>query len=196
MVYSVAGIALTETRADMNASNFAIVTMSRTIGSRCRMTGSGVSNAAAIAGRAAFFAPLMDTLPRKGFPPQILNLSMPVEFRSLSWVSTSRGLAESEAQIVASCAEPLAGVGRFNAELQGHQRGAKVVSAFPQSVLRRGQWLAAGFRQNVQTAILQLAIAERHIDHQVVVDMSKPHHHRGREHVQYQFFGGAGLQAC
>src|SRR5207244_5518464 len=45
-------------------------------------TGSSVSRAAAIAGRAAFFAPLMRIVPRSGFPPRITNLSIAKEFRN------------------------------------------------------------------------------------------------------------------
>src|SRR5437016_13288065 len=56
--------------------------MSRTCGMFSRITGSSVSRAAAIAGRAAFFAPLMRIVPRSGFPPRITNLSIAKEFRN------------------------------------------------------------------------------------------------------------------
>src|SRR6201995_6053816 len=76
MVYSVAGISAADTVADMKASSLPMVTMSRTIGRRRRVTGSEVSSAAAIAGNAEFFAPLMETEPCSGFPPRIRNLSI------------------------------------------------------------------------------------------------------------------------
>ena len=52
-----------ETLAPMNASNLLMVMRSRTLGILWRVTGSFVSSAAAIAGSAEFFAPLMATVP-------------------------------------------------------------------------------------------------------------------------------------
>src|ERR1700690_1698401 len=60
----------------MNASSLAMVTMSRTKGILRSVTGSQVSNAAAIAGKAEFLAPLILTVPCSDFPPRILNLSI------------------------------------------------------------------------------------------------------------------------
>src|SRR3954447_4583100 len=60
----------------MAASSLRVVSMSRTCGMFSRMTGSSVSRAAAMAGSAAFLAPLMRTVPSRGFPPRITNLSM------------------------------------------------------------------------------------------------------------------------
>src|ERR1700685_1385286 len=53
-----------------------MVMMSRTCGIFCRVTGSFVRSAAAIAGNAAFFAPLIRTVPSSLRPPWILNRSM------------------------------------------------------------------------------------------------------------------------
>src|SRR5580658_3684672 len=53
-----------------------VVWMSRTCGMFSKMTGSSVRRAAAMQGRAAFFAPLTRTVPRSGSPPRITNLSM------------------------------------------------------------------------------------------------------------------------
>src|SRR5512140_814078 len=50
--------------------------MSRTCGIFSRMTGSSVRSAAAIAGSAAFFAPLTLMVPSRGLPPRMTNLSM------------------------------------------------------------------------------------------------------------------------
>src|SRR5881227_3622352 len=60
----------------MNASNLLIVTRSRTFGTLRTTTLSAVSSAAAIAGSAEFFAPLIATAPRSAFPPLIRNLSI------------------------------------------------------------------------------------------------------------------------
>src|ERR1035438_6949984 len=50
--------------------------MSRTCGTFSRITGSSVSRAAAMQGSAAFFAPLIRTVPSSGLPPRITSLSM------------------------------------------------------------------------------------------------------------------------
>jgi hypothetical protein len=63
MVYVLAGISVVETFADMNASSFAMVTMSRTTGILWRVTGSAVRSAAAIKGSAEFLAPAIRTVP-------------------------------------------------------------------------------------------------------------------------------------
>src|SRR5579884_1237757 len=60
----------------MAASSLRVVSMSRTCGMFLRMTGSSVSRAAAIAGKAAFLAPLARMVPSSGDPPRITNLSM------------------------------------------------------------------------------------------------------------------------
>ena len=72
----------------MNASSLLMVIRSRTLGMLCSVTFSAVSNAAAIAGSAEFFAPLIATVPRSAFPPLIRNLSMP----SLCAASVGAGL--------------------------------------------------------------------------------------------------------
>src|SRR5271165_5881629 len=53
--------------------------MSRTCGMFSSTTGSSVSRAAAIAGKAAFFAPLTRMLPSSGLPPRMTSLSIPYE---------------------------------------------------------------------------------------------------------------------
>src|ERR1035441_9281945 len=67
----------------MAASRRRVVSMSRTCGIFSRMTGSSVSKEAAMAGRAAFLAPLMRMVPRSGLPPRMTNLSI----RYLRYVS-------------------------------------------------------------------------------------------------------------
>ena len=53
-----------------------MVRMSRTRGMRCRVTGSSVSSAAASAGSAEFFEPLVGISPSSGVPPVMTNLSI------------------------------------------------------------------------------------------------------------------------
>ena len=64
------------TSAPMAESSLRVVSMSRTCGMFSRITGSSVRRAAAMAGSAAFLAPLMRTVPSRGLPPRITNLSM------------------------------------------------------------------------------------------------------------------------
>ena len=54
--------------------------MSRTRGTFVRTTGSRVRSAAAMAGKAAFLAPLMVTFPSSRLPPLIRNLSIAALF--------------------------------------------------------------------------------------------------------------------
>src|SRR5271165_293837 len=60
----------------MAASSLRVVSMSRTCGIFSRITGSSVSKAAAMQGSAAFLAPLIRTVPSRGLPPRITNLSI------------------------------------------------------------------------------------------------------------------------
>src|ERR1044072_6377892 len=55
--------------------------MSRTYGRLCRITVSPLSNAAAMQGKAEFFAPLIETRPRNSRPPVMRNLSMSGQIR-------------------------------------------------------------------------------------------------------------------
>src|SRR6478736_2643950 len=61
---------------DLGANSLRVVSMSRTCGTFSRMTGSSVSRAAAMAGSAAFLAPLTRIVPSSGLPPRITNLSI------------------------------------------------------------------------------------------------------------------------
>ena len=76
MIIAVGGIAGVSTMAPMCASSLPMVMMSRTRGILSSSTRSLVRSAAAIAGSAAFFAPLMRTEPSSGLPPSISSLSM------------------------------------------------------------------------------------------------------------------------
>ena len=71
-----------------------MVRMSRTWGMRCRVTGSSVSSAAANAGSAEFFDPLVGIVPWRAVPPVITNLSMTLSYRALF----SQGLRNAPAR--------------------------------------------------------------------------------------------------
>ena len=66
----------TSTVAPKSSNKRRIVIRSRTYGTLRSVTDSGVSKVAARQGSAEFLAPLTATLPRKVFPPMILNLSI------------------------------------------------------------------------------------------------------------------------
>src|SRR5579883_3264935 len=66
----------------MATSSLRSVSISRTCGIFSRITGSSVSRAAAMAGRAAFLAPLIRTVPNRGLPPRITNLSIQPPYES------------------------------------------------------------------------------------------------------------------
>src|SRR5690348_8278099 len=103
-----------------------MVTMSRTMGMLCSASRSRVSSEAAIAGSAAFLAPLTATEPCRGLPPVMRNLSMP-------------GFVEGAPEVVAGPPEQFPSLGGGHAALQNDQRHAHVVSGKPQSVSARGQ---------------------------------------------------------
>ena len=94
----------------MAASKLRSVTMSRTWGTFSRMTGSSVSRAAAIAGRAAFLAPLTRMVPTNGLPPRITSLSIDrdpgesgADWNPGSRLFILRGLRLAVAGLHASC---------------------------------------------------------------------------------------------
>src|SRR2546426_6168185 len=106
----------------MCAINLPMVMMSRTRGMLCSVTLSCVSSAAAIAGNAEFFAPLMTTVPWRGFPPRIRNLSMRVPCPSRN------SFAERLPQIAAGADQAAPRLLRADRALQHHERQAHIVS--------------------------------------------------------------------
>src|SRR5258708_28445167 len=61
------------------------VSMSRTWGMFSRMTSSSVRMAAAMQGRAEFFAPETLMVPRRGLPPRTTNLSIKSVYGDFAW---------------------------------------------------------------------------------------------------------------
>src|ERR1700733_287513 len=82
----------------METSSLRSVSMSRTCGMFSSTTSSSVRRAAAMQGRAEFFEPLTRTVPRRGLPPRITNLSMVSGF-SLN--------AETEEKVAGCAAEKM-----------------------------------------------------------------------------------------
>src|SRR5580704_13997963 len=69
----------------MLVSSLRSVSMSRTWGMFSRMTSSSVRMAAAMQGRAEFFAPETLIVPRRGFPPRTTNLSIRLVYGDFAW---------------------------------------------------------------------------------------------------------------
>src|ERR1700722_10795808 len=69
----------------MLVSSLRSVSMSRTWGMFSRMTSSSVRMAAAMQGRAEFFAPETLMVPRRGLPPRTTNLSIKSVYGDFSW---------------------------------------------------------------------------------------------------------------
>src|SRR6516225_2177571 len=184
----------------MNASSLLMVTRSRTLGTFRTTTLSEVSSAAAITGSAEFFAPLTATLPRSAFPPLIRNLSI---FHSAFFLRHSplvtghvAHLTKGNPQIVPCRFHSLPCLFRRNSQLQHHQRNAHVVSRRPQSVFRRRHISSACLRQNPQRPLRNLLICLNYINHQVFINMSKPRHRRGTQHVEHHFLRRPCLHPC
>src|SRR5215467_7775392 len=91
----------------METSRLRSVWMSRTSGMFSRITGSSVRMAAAMAGRAAFFAPLMRTLPTRGLPPRITNLSIRLSGAVAPLTKSIRTARLRVTGFFRSCPEPL-----------------------------------------------------------------------------------------
>src|SRR3989442_1581468 len=172
----------------MCAINLLMVMMSRTRGMLCSVTLSCVSSAAAIAGNAEFFAPLMTTVPWRGFPPRIRNLSMRVPCPSRN------SFAERLPQIAAGADQAAPRLLRADRALQHHERHAHIVSRRTQSVFCRRQFLPAGLRQYSQRPVPELFICQHRVNHQVLIHMSQPRHRRRRQHVEHHLLRRPRLQ--
>ena len=77
------------TNAPMFSSSLRMVATSRKRGTLRKCTGSVVSRAAHISGKAAFFAPEMAMAPCSGRPPRISSLSMSQTCRSCCWAHSA-----------------------------------------------------------------------------------------------------------
>src|SRR6266403_1958104 len=83
---------------------------------------------------------------------------------------------------------------RPHSQLQHHQRHSHIVSRRPQSVFRRGHLLPARLRQNPQRPVRKLLIRQQHVDHQVLIHVPQPRHHRRTQHVQHHLLRRPRLQ--
>src|SRR5262249_45729266 len=80
------------TSAPIETSKLRSVCMSRTSGMFSRVTASSVRMAAAMAGSAAFLAPLTRMVPTRGLPPRMTNLSIIASGASVPFSLRSRGM--------------------------------------------------------------------------------------------------------
>ena len=103
----------TSTVVPISTSRRSMVRMSRTRGTRWSVTGSAVSSAAASAGSAEFFEPLVGISPLSATPPVMTNLSM-----------ISFSLAEGLPDASAGAARRRSASSRDTAGGAHHDRGA------------------------------------------------------------------------
>ena len=73
-----------------DANNIRIVSTSLISGRLCKITGSSVSKQAANIGRAAFLLPDGRISPFRGYPPLIINFSIPVSLELQGNILTRR----------------------------------------------------------------------------------------------------------
>ena len=184
----------------MCASSLAMVMMSRTCGILCRCTASAVSSAAAMAGSAAFFAPLICTAPSSGLPPWILNRSIcPLRAILFCGAENSRLAAAPLRAPGARCRLIPAAIAAPAAALAPvfsiTSASGQIVSRLPQGVFRRRRADSRRFLENPRAAAAQLLVCQRHVNHPILVNSAESHHRSGREHVQHHFLRRARLQA-
>src|ERR1019366_9636817 len=100
------------------------VRMSRTRGTRCRVTASSVNSPAASAGSAEFFEPLTGISPRSAAPPVITNLSIIYPAKSiLGTLSSLASFAQRLPDASARRGQPPLRLFPRDAGLTHHDRG-------------------------------------------------------------------------
>ena len=154
-----------------------------------------------MAGSAAFFAPLIRTVPSSLRPPWILNLSMFAYPRSCR-VSSACFLAQRASAwrtFAAVLAASMLCASRKRARIrrspfQHHQRRGQIVSRLTQGVFRRRRVHSGGLLEDPRAAPPQLLICQRDVHHPVLIDPADAHHRSSRKQVQHHFLRGSGLQ--
>ena len=183
MITSEGGKSRTSTRASMCASSCPMVTMSRTRGILCRCTGSAVSRAAAMAGSAEFFDPLMRTVPRSGLPPSMRSRSITgceavrrACFLAAASTSFSAGVvvaispgavapASAAACFASGCCSRLAPWARGHLSATSATRRSP---ALQPARAPRGAETPAASSQDAQPAAAQLVVGHGHADHPLI----------------------------
>src|SRR5579863_9008795 len=82
-----------------------------------------------------------------------------------------------------------------HSHFQHHQSHPHIVSRRPQSVLCRRHFRPARLHQDPHRPPLQLLIRHHCINHQVLINMSQPHHRRCTQHVQDHLLRRPRLQS-
>src|ERR1039458_5231911 len=205
----------------MAASSFRVVSMSRTCGMFSRMTGESVSRAAAMQGSAAFFAPLMRTVPRSGSPPRITNLSMNESLhgycsgecasqvltgRARENESTTEDTEDTEeifvsrlclrqcysvANMTVRFLQSGNGLGSAYARGQHHDRDWGSIAAGCESVAGGVVIGSSRLFQDADRALDEFLVLGPDVDHEVAVDVAEARHGPGRDHIQNHFVGRA-----
>src|SRR5262245_30482644 len=180
----------------MAESSLRVVSISRTCGMFSRMTGSSVRMAAAIAGSAAFLAPLTRIVPSSGFPPRMTNLSIGLltDFYSSGdhgfpgmtegtrlEASPHRSLRNRDGlpDISARAFERLLGHVAADLALQHHECHGKIVPSFSESALGLVCGDSGHAPHDHHGSLFQLRILLLQVDHQVAVHVPKPAHRPG-----------------
>src|SRR5580658_5591056 len=101
----------------MEESKRRSVSMSCTCGMFSRVTSSSVRMAAAMQGRAEFFAPETLMVPSSGFPPRTTNLSIGLVYREAVWRGVGRDGAGGEVEWWNARTAPGIGSGSFLLEI-------------------------------------------------------------------------------
>src|SRR5277367_6396565 len=164
--------------------------MSRTWGIFSSTTSSSVRIAAAMQGSAEFFAPLTRIVPSSGLPPRITNLSMTARWCSLprsypgnlyvaGVLQLKRCIFDCQTNIAVRLSQATHRLGFVYARLEHHQGDGHAAPGRLDGEHGLVTVDLAGTHQNADAALHQLGVLHVHIDHEVVVDITKPGHRAG-----------------
>src|SRR5581483_11346332 len=190
------------TSAPIAESSLRVVSMSRTCGIFSRTTGSSVSRAAAMAGSAAFFAPLMRTVPSNGFPPRMTNLSIGEKSRLREEAVILTGASQRGARqcdrlsdVAFGVFQRCLGVRARHSRLLHHNRNGNAASCSAQRSPRLRLIESEDLLQDKNRAPGKLRVLLMEVDHEVAVDVSQPDHCACGKDVQHHLLRSSGLHA-
>src|SRR5690349_14838623 len=152
----------TSTVLPISTSRRSMVRISRTRGTRCRVTGSSVSKAAASAGSAEFFEPLVEISPFSETPPVITNLSMEILFLRGLFGERPRHASAGRGQAVLRLFARHAGFAHHNGR-------AHAIAAGGEQFRRAIRTDAGALGNDAAGALDQLVIGGLNVHHQVAV---------------------------
>src|SRR5580704_9149797 len=181
----------------MAASRLRSVTMSRTWGMFSRITVSSVRRAAAIAGRAAFLAPLTRIVPTSGLPPRTTSLSIErsPEFTAWETASSNGALFQRRANYAECLPQAFLRLRPGQASLGHHNGHLNAAAGSVQRFHARFVAESRGLHHDANAALRQLTVLEMDIDHQVFIDEADAGHRSGGQHVYDHLLRRAGFHA-